>query len=109
MHLWLLYLSAHRQTIASDSPWSPWGCRLNPGPNGKAPGPSVAILIHLKSKQLYERTFKKVTKPGRLIRGSDKGKQLSTGKAKETSHMEVGFELRKYREQSLRTTKEENI
>lgn len=69
----------------------------------------MAILIHLKSNQLYERTFKKVTKPGRLIRGSDKGKQLSTGKAKETSHMEVGFELRKYREQSLRTTKEENI
>lgn len=69
----------------------------------------MGILIHLGSNQLYERTFKKVGKPGRLIQGSDKGKQLSTGKAKGTFHMEVGFELRQCREQSIITTKEESI
>lgn len=99
----------HRQIIASGPPWSRWSFKLNPGPNGKASGPSVTILIHLGSNQFYGRTLKKVAKPGRLNQGSEVGKQLSTGKAEQTVHMEVGFELRQCRKQSIRTTKEENI
>lgn len=69
----------------------------------------MAILIYLGSNQLYGRTLKKMEKPGRLNQGSEVGKHLSTGKAMETFHMEVGFELRQCRKQSIRTTKEENI
>lgn len=68
----------------------------------------MTILIRLGSNQFYGRTLKKVAKPGRN-QGSEVGKQLSTGKAEQTVHVEVGFELRQCRKQSIRTTKEESI